>query len=137
MFATDDNPYRSPNEPGREARKSTFGGGRVIWMLLSIQFLATLNWGVAVAWLYWEALQPGYPFCGHPPREMFPYLMASFWVSVFFLPMPIVLGVSLAGLRKGTMPPLRHLAVCAASLILSLLQLLLLRVVTFPPIHSL
>ena len=135
MVATDDNPYRSPSKSASEARKPTPGPGRVIWEPLALHALATLNWGVAVAWLYWEALKPGYPLFYDQPPGMQPYVAVSACVSLFSLPMPGLIAI-LIGPAKGRRLRRGNVVVCVASLFLSGLQLWLFRIVQSPPIHA-
>jgi hypothetical protein len=107
-----------------------------MWGPLAIQFLVTLNWGVAVAWSYWEALKPGYPAVHVSPLGMQLYVLVSFLASAFFVGTPILFIGYLITPQKPRVLSLANLAICAASLLLSALQLWLFRLMHSPPIHA-
>jgi hypothetical protein len=136
MVIDNDNPYRSPNESGGDAKKPRRARARVAWPPLAIHFLVTLNWGVAVAWMYWEALKPGYPLVGGFPPGMRTYVLVSAWASLLLLPTPIILIWGLISLRKRQPLRIVDLGICAAGLLLSGLQIWLFRLTQYPPIHA-
>jgi hypothetical protein len=136
MATHNDNPYRSPGESGVDAKKPGPGRARVVWVPLAVQLMATVNWVFVVAWMYWQSLKPGYPFVDHSPPGMELYVLVSFCASALLLPTPIFVIVFRISLRKTWPLRIADLGICAAGLLLSGLQLWLLRLIQYPPIHA-
>ena len=136
MIIDNDNPYRSPGEPGVDAKKPGPGRARVVWQPLAIHFLVTLNWGVAVAWMYWEALKPGYPLGGGFFPGIRTYVLVSGWASLLLLPAPIIVIGCLISQHKTCPLRIVDLGICAAGLLLSGLQVWLFQLTQHPPIHA-
>jgi hypothetical protein len=136
MATHNDNPYRSPSKSGGDANKAGPGRARVVWVPLVVHLVVTLNWGVAVAWMYWEALKPDYPLGGGFPLGVRLYVLVSAWASLLLLPTPIIVIGCLISQRKTRPLRIVDLGICAASLLLSGLQIWLFRLTQSPPIHA-
>ncbi len=134
MVATNGNPYRSPSKSGGEAKKPTSGRDRFSRVLVAIHFLVTLNWAVAVGWLYSEALHPGYLMSHSPALDW--YVAVSVWPSALFLLTPLVVTVCLVPRPKTWSLSLGDLGICLLSFALSGLEVWLFRLVMSPPIHA-
>ena len=132
MASTNDNPYRSPSELGSKV-KSNFA----LRVLVVFHALVTLNWGLAVAWMYSEAMKPGYALAFEPPPAFSEYVQVSFLAALLFFPVvPIALTISLLPRAKDRSISLIDLGIWLLAIALSGLTICLIQFTMSPPIHA-
>ena len=131
MVATDENPNRSPSELGSKIKSN-----RNHRVLVVLHALVTLNWGFAVAWMYSEAMKPGYPLVDTSPPWFSLYVSVSFSAALLFFPVPMVLTVFLIPRAKNRSISLGGLGIWILAIALSGLTLWLIQFTMSPPIHA-
>jgi hypothetical protein len=131
MVATDDNPYRSPSHPGSKVKSQPLSR-----VLVVFHALATLNWGFTVAWMYSEAMKPGYPLVDTSPPGLSLYVTVSFSAALLFFPVPVVLTIFLIPRAKDRSISLGELGIWILAIALSGLTIWLIQFTMSPPIHA-